>query len=216
MSEFVLVIANKAYSSWSMRPWLTMVHFAIPFSEIVIPLRQADTAQRIAHHSPSGKVPVLQHGAHVVWESIAILEYLAEQRPNEALWPRDPAARALARAVSAEMHAGFQALRAHMPMNVRAQKPGHGRTPEVEKDIDRITSLWRLCRERWGDGGPFLFGRFCNADAMYAPVVGRFTTYGVPLDPDAQAYCEAILALPAVRRWYDEAKDEPWRIAEYE
>ncbi len=174
MSEFTLVIGNKNYSSWSLRPWLAMKMAGVTFEEIVIPLRRPDTAAAIARHSPAGKVPVLKHGARVVWESIAILEYLAEMLPNERLWPADVAARAHARAVSAEMHAGFQALRSHMPMNVRASKAGRGMNGDVGKDIARINAIWRDCRGQFGSEGPFLFGRFCNADAMWAPVVTRF------------------------------------------
>jgi glutathione S-transferase len=171
MSTYTLVIGNKNYSSWSLRPWLAMKMAGASFQEIVIPLRQQTTAADIARHSPAGKVPVLHDGEITVWESIAILEYLSEAMPEARLWPKDQEARAVARAVSAEMHAGFVALRTHMPMNIRASKPGRGRTPEVEMDIRRIVTLWEDCRARFGEGGPFLFGGFSNADAMYAPVV---------------------------------------------
>ena len=146
------------------------------FQEVIIPLRETDTAQRMTAHSPAGKVPVLHDGEITVWESAAILEYLAEAIPEARLWPEDREARAVARAVSAEMHAGFVALRTSMPMNIRVSKPGRGRTPDVDKDINRIVAIWEDCRARFGEGGPFLFGRFSNADAMYAPVVTRFKT----------------------------------------
>ncbi|MFO1155023.1 MAG: glutathione S-transferase family protein [Rhodospirillales bacterium] len=212
MSEFVLVIGNKNYSSWSLRPWLAMKMAGLVFEEIVIPLHQPETATSIARHSPAGKVPVLKHGARVIWESIAILEYLAELLPNEHLWPADIAARAHARVVCAEMHAGFQALRSNLPMYVRASKTGRAMKPEVAKDIARITAIWHDCRARFGSQDPFLFGRFSNADAMWAPVVTRFATYGVTLDDESQIYCRAILALPPMREWYAAARAEPWSI----
>lgn len=216
MHNLTLVIANKAYSSWSLRPWLALKQAGAVFSEVVIPLRLPETAQAIARWSPAGKVPVLRHGATTVWESIAIIEYVAELFPRAGLWPTDPAARAHARTLSAEMHSGFVPLRSNMQMNVRRQLPGRGRTPEVEKDIARITAMWRDCRARFGRGGPFLFGAFSNADAMYAPVVTRFQTYAVDLDDESRAYVDAVLALPAMRAWYADAAAEPWTIAEYE
>lgn len=214
MSDYTLVIGNKAYSSWSLRPWLAMRMAGVTFTEIVIPLRRPETAAAIRAHSPAGKVPVLKHGTRVIWDSLAILEYLAEMLPGAPLWPADVAARALARAVAAEMHAGFQALRTHMPMNVRARKPGRGMTAAVAADIERIAAIWRDCRAHYGGGGPFLFGQFTHADAMYAPVVTRFETYGVALDPALAGYCRAILDLAPMREWYAAAAAEPWRIAE--
>jgi glutathione S-transferase len=214
MSGFTLVIGNKNYSSWSLRPWLAMKMAGVEFAEVVIPLRRDATATEIARHSPGGKVPALRHGELVVWESIAILEFIAEAFPEARLWPRQREARAVARAVSAEMHAGFVALRTHMPMNIRGSKSGRGRTPEVEKDIRRIVAIWEDCRARFGAGGPFLFGAFGNADAMYAPVVTRFNTYGVALEGLARAYADAILALPPMREWFAAAAAEFWTIAE--
>lgn len=214
MSGFTLVIGNKNYSSWSLRPWLAMKMAGVEFAEVVIPLRRDATATEIARHSPGGKVPALRHGELVVWESIAILEFIAEVFPEARLWPRQREARAVARAVSAEMHAGFVALRTHMPMNIRGSKSGRGRTPEVEKDIRRIVAIWEDCRARFGAGGPFLFGDFGNADAMYAPVVTRFNTYGVALEGLARAYADAILALPPMREWFAAAAAEFWTIAE--
>ncbi len=216
MDSFTLVIANKAYSSWSMRAWLALKLTGAPFAEIVIPLRQAGTAAEIAKYSPSGKLPALRHGGVTVWDSLAILEYLAELFPEAAMWPQDRAARALARSVSAEMHSGFQALRTQMPMNLRAIRPLRSRSPEADRDIDRLTALWRDCRSRSEANGPFLFGPFCNADAVFAPVVTRFQTYSVEMDPICRAYADAILAWPAVREWYAAAAAEPWLIPEYE
>ncbi len=216
MSGLILVIANKAYSSWSLRPWLALKQAGAAFTEVVIPLRQPETAAAIARWSPAGRVPVLRHGDVTVWESIAVLEYIAEVFPEAYLWPADPAARAHARTLAAEMHSGFLPLRTHMNMNIRRQRPGHGRTPEVDKDIARITAMWRDCRARFGAGGPFLFGAFTNADAMYAPVVTRFKTYGVSLDSECQAYADAVLDLPAMRTWYADAEREPWTIAAFE
>jgi glutathione S-transferase len=216
MSDFVLVIANKAYSSWSLRAWLAMKLTGAPFEEILIPLDLPSTAAEIARHSPSGLVPVLRHGRRTVWESIAIIEYLAELFPDAGLWPADTKARATARAVSAEMHAGFRALRANMPMNVRASHPGRGQTREVLADIARITALWSFCRDRYGAGGDYLFGGVSAADAMFAPVCTRFRTYAVALETDAQAYCDAVFAWPAMVEWLDRAAAEPWRIEKYE
>jgi glutathione S-transferase len=211
-----LIIANKAYSSWSMRPWLAMKANGLNFRETVIGLDQPDTAAKIKAFSAAGKVPVLQHGDITVWESLAILDYLAEIFPDKAWWPADRHARAFARAVATEMHGGFQSLRQAMPMNVRKVFPPVAGTEAVDADIARVTSIWRECRDRFGKDGPFLFGAFSNADAMYAPVVTRFKTYGVKLDETCHAYSEAVLNHPAVREWYISAAGEPWVIAKYE
>jgi len=216
MAGYTLVIGNKNYSSWSLRPWLLMRHAGIAFNEVRIPLRQPDTAARIREYSPTGRVPVLRAGALTVWDSLAIAEFLAERYPERVLWPKDANARAIARSASAEMHSGFQALRGRMPMHCRARLPGVGRNPEVLADIARITSLWRDCRARYGADGPFLFGGFSIADAMFAPVVLRFLTYEVELDAVCGSYCAATLALPSLRQWLDEALAETEVIAEYE
>ena len=217
MAEFTLVIGNRNYSSWSLRGWLMVKIAGIDFDEIVVPLDRPETRAAIARHSPSGRVPVLLHGAVAVWESLAIAEYLNDIRPDAGLWPASLAARAHARAISAEMHAGFAELRTHMPMDIRASRPGIGMTPEVRSDIDRITGLWRDCRRRFVKGTSkddgFLFGTISAADAMYAPVVTRFRTYGVKLDADADTYCNAVLACPAMAEWAEAAKREPWSIA---
>jgi len=215
-NELHLLIGNKNYSSWSLRPWLALRVAKIPFRETVVPLYVDGSAERLRALSGIAKVPVLEHGDRVVWESIAILEYVAELFPDRMLWPSEPGARAVARAVSAEMHAGFGALRNNMNMNVRRSLPGRGRAPGVEEDIARILAIWHDCRTRFGAGGSFLFGQFSIADAMFAPVVTRFRTYGVELERESRAYSDAILALPAMQEWYDESAREPWTIERYE
>lgn len=216
-AALTLIIGNKAYSSWSLRPWLALKQTGQPFEETVIPLRQPDTRARIGAVSPSGTVPVLidrgAGGADVaVWDSLAVCEYVAERFPAARLWPDEAHARAVARSVAAEMHAGFAPLRTHMSMNLKERLPGTGRTPEVEANIARITALWTDARARFGGGGDFLFGRFSIADAMFAPVVTRFDTYGVDLPPVARAYADAVLALPAMREWIAAARAEPWTL----
>jgi glutathione S-transferase len=161
-------------------------------------------------------VPVLVHGERVVWDSLAIIEYLAELCPDAGLWPADADARATARSIAAEMHAGFTALRANMPMNLRKTLPGKGRGPGVAPDIERIGAIWRDARSRFGQGGAFLFGRYSAADAMYTPVAARFRTYGITLDPTCQAYADAVLAWPAFLAWQSAALEEPWIIPEDE
>lgn len=220
MADFTLVIGNKNYSSWSLRGWLMAKTAGIEFDEIVVPLDRPETLATIRKHSPSGRVPVLLHRGLAVWESLAIAEYLNDLKPEAGLWPPSAAARAHARAISCEMHAGFMDLRNNMPMNIRSSFPGKGMTPGVRADIERITGLWRDCRKRFAgafqkDDG-FLFGTFGAADAMFAPVVTRFKTYGVPLDSDADAYCTAVLAHPAMKEWVDAAEHEPWLIDAYE
>jgi glutathione S-transferase len=212
MADFTIYLGNKNYSSWSLRPWLVLKQTGVPFDEVVIPLYEASSKATIMKYSPSGTVPALRHGELVVWDSLAICEYLAESFSTFQLWPRDPDARAIARSVCAELHSGFQALRAHLPMNIRSSFPNRGVTPEVQAEINRITAIWRDCRKRFGEGGPFLFGGFTNADAMYAPVVSRFRTYRVELEEEAQAYADAVWALPALQEWLTAAKNEPMII----
>jgi len=202
-----LVIGNKNISSWSMRPWVAAVAFNIPFTEVRLLLDQPDTATNIANYSQAGRVPVLLAGEMTIWDSLAICEYLAEQFPDKHLWPQDVAARAMARSITAEMHSGFASLRNDMSMNIQAKLPGRGRTPGAQADIGRICEIWEECLARFGHH-EYLFGDFSIADAFYAPVVTRFKTYGVALAPALQAYCERVLAHPAVARWVREAMQE--------
>ncbi len=212
MSDLHLIIGNKNYSSWSLRPWLAMSVLGIPFRETVIPLDMADTAARIGEHSGAGRVPVLHDGGLTVWESLAILEYLAERFPQAGLWPAETRARAIARAIACEMHASFTALRNACPMNLRRPRKAIALDDAVQKDVARILEIWRQCRKSFGKGGAFLFGGFSAADAMYAPVVTRLDTYDIAVDDDARAYMEAIMSLPAFRQWKAAGAAEPWRI----
>lgn len=214
--SLIIVIGNKNYSSWSMRPWLALKKTGAPFEEVVIALDRPETRTEIFKHSPTGRIPTLKDGELVIWESLAICEYLAEKFPEAGLWPADPAARAVARAVSSEMHAGFSALRSNMPMNCRGNAPGKGRAPGVQEDVNRISAIWRDCRTRFGAGGAYLFGQFSIADAMFAPVVSRFVTYQVELDTDAKSYVNTIWADPAVAAWVESARREPWVIEKSE
>jgi glutathione S-transferase len=211
-----LVIANKAYSSWSLRPWILLAHFKIPFEEIVIPLDRPDTRERILRYAPTGKCPSLQDGAISMWESLAIVEYVAEKYPDKTIWPRGRAARAHARSLSSEMHAGFQALRQHCPTNFRRPVRKIALTEEVEADIARIEAAWAQARKSFGGAGPFLFGRFTAADAMFAPVVNRFQTYDVAVSKTTRDYMDAVMALPAWKAWIRDAEAEQWRIEKYE
>jgi glutathione S-transferase len=216
MSDYILVIGNKNYSSWSLRPWLAMRQAGLPFREVRIPLYTPESKAQIRSYSPSGKVPCLVDGALAVWDSLAICEYLAERHPQAKLWPADPYARAVARSISAEMHSGFQNLRSNMSMNCRKRFPGMGRTVEVAGEIERVQRSWGQAREKHGAGGPFLFGAFTIADAMYAPVVLRFRTYAVQLNPVCREYADAILALPAMQQWLADAEAETEVIAAFE
>jgi glutathione S-transferase len=206
----VLLIGNKNYSSWSLRPWIAMKVAAIPFEERVISLDAADFKARVHEISATGKVPALADGETHVWESLAILEYLAEKFPQAGLWPSEPRARAHARSIAAEMHAGFSALRSHFPMNVRRPVKPRAPTPEAASDIRRVEALWTDCRARFGGRGPFLFGAFGAVDAMYAPVVSRMHTYAITLGAPARAYMEAVMSLPAWAEWSAAAAKEPW------
>ncbi|MDM9582204.1 glutathione S-transferase family protein [Nostoc sp. GT001] len=209
MTQLTLVIGNKNYSSWSLRPWLAMKQFGLEFNEIRIPLyNHPDYSLKIRQYSSSGKVPVLLHDKQTVWDSLAICEYLAETFPTLQWWPKDKAARALARSISAEMHSGFQNLRQNMPMNCRTKYPGKGLEPGVQQDIDRITTIWQESRQKFGTTGNLLFGNFTIADAFFAPVVLRFITYDVELDHVSRNYVESVLALPEMQEWINTAKNE--------
>ncbi|MDX9860780.1 MAG: glutathione S-transferase family protein [Rhodospirillales bacterium] len=216
MPKCALVIGNKNYSSWSLRAWLVLKRTGVKFDEILVSLMRPETRADILVHSPSGKVPLLRYGDDRVWDSLAIAEYLAERFPAAGLWPADAGARAVARSVTAEMHAGFMALRRALPMNLRAHLAGRRWADDVEADIARIQEIWTTCRQRYGAGGPFLFGGFTIADAFYAPVVGRFHTYDVPLSAPCQAFADAVWQAPDMRAWVAAAAAEPQAIAEYE
>jgi glutathione S-transferase len=205
-----LIIGNKNYSSWSLRPWIAMKVAGIPFEEEVISLEAADFRQRVTKISPTGKVPALADGDIHVWESLSIRDYLAEKFPQARLWPADAAARAHARSVAAEMHASFVGLRRLCPMNMWRPPRPMTLTPEAAADVRRIDAIWSECRARFGSGGPFLFGAFGAADAMFAPVVSRFHTYEVAVSPACQTYMAAVMALPAFAEWRAAAMVEPW------
>jgi glutathione S-transferase len=211
-----LIIGNKNYSSWSFRPWIAMKVAGIAFDEEVISLDAKDFKARVTRISGTGKVPALADGNVEVWESLAILEYLAEKFPDARLWPADPAARAHARALAAEMHAGFVPLRRALPMNMWRPAIRRELAPDVQSNVRRIEAMWTDCRTRYGADGPFLFGHFGAADAMYAPVVSRFHTYDVEVNAVAGAYMAAVMALPAWGEWRAAALQEPWVLAEDE
>lgn len=205
MTAATLVIGNKNYSSWSLRPWLLLKHYQIPFSEIRVALYNDSTAAKLKKLSPSGKVPVLIAEDVTVWDSLAICEYIAERYPQFPCWPKDPRSRAVARSMSAEMHSGFQDLRSTFPMNIRKRSPWQGAPSAVLQDIERITELWKCCVDCPKTVGPWLFGEFGIVDAMFAPVVWRFVTYNVPLDETCKQYVATMLALPAMQEWVDAA-----------
>jgi glutathione S-transferase len=212
-TEYRLVIGNKAWSSWSLRPWLAMTRAGLAFTEINVRLRRPESKAAILAHSPSGLVPTLLDGDLAVWDSLAIMEYLAEAHPEARLWPQAGAAKAIARCVSAEMHSGFSALRQHCPMDLFARAPISVLPEQVDADVRRIVAVWRDCRSRFGKDGPFLFGRFTAADAMFAPVAARFRTYVPDLAPFGddgcgQAYVDAIFAMPEMDVWADGARAE--------
>ena len=208
----ILYVGNRNYSSWSLRGSLIVRQSGIACDEVVVPLDLPGTRERIAAVSPSGRVPVLHHHGRVVWDSLAIAELLHEERPEAGLWPRDAAQRALARSVSAEMHSSFMALRDAMPLDVRAENKAVARTAEIEEDIARIVAIWSDCRRKPGASGPYLFGTWSTADAMYAPVVSRFRTYGVELTGAARDYADAVWAWPEVVSLAAEAAREPWSL----
>jgi glutathione S-transferase len=214
-----LVIGNKNYSSWSMRPWILLRQAQIPFEEVQLKFDERDgglTVPGIEKYSKARKVPVLLIDADAVWDSLAICETVAEMFPDKHLWPETPEARRVARSACAEMHSGFRDMRSKMPMNIRTRYPGKGLTPESQRDIDRVVALWTECRERFGGSGHLLFGKFTVADAFFAPVVMRFHAYAVKVPRVAQEYCEAVQALAAVREWSDAARRETEFVAEDE
>ena len=209
-----LIIGNKNYSSWSQRPWIAMRHAGIAFEEELVALFEPGWRDTVLKYSPTGTVPCLVDGDLTVWESLAILDYLADKFPEKKLWPGDLKARGHARAISSEMHAGFAALRQHCPMNMRRDR-GKVRelTPQVQANVDRIDAIWSETRSRFGSGGPFLLGAFSNADAMYAPVVSRFDSYAIPVSAPSAAYMDAMMALPAWKEWEGAGRVEPMVMA---
>jgi len=216
MAQLKIIVGNKNFSSWSLRPWLVLEKCGVPFEEQVIALDQPDTAAQIARFSPSGRVPALLDGDLTIWDSLAIGEYLNEKFPAAQLWPQASAARAIARSVSAEMHSGFAALRTHCPMKIRGSEPMAQPREDVLADLKRIEELWSDARRRFGSGGPFLFGSFSIADAMFAPVVSRIRTYALPVSPSTRAYCDAVWALPGLQKWVTSARAETQVLARYE
>jgi glutathione S-transferase len=217
-----LLIGNRNYSSWSLRPWLVLAELGIPFEEEALSFNDPGFDAKVSRHSPAGRVPLLiDDDGTVVWDSLAIVEYLAERFPDRGVWPADARARAFARSICAEMHSGFTSLREGLPMNVTARLPGRGWSVRVQEDVDRITEIWRDARARFGGAGRFLFGPFSAADAFYAPVATRFVTYDVALSGPAAEYVAAIVSLPSMKRWTAAAAaerdfveiDEPYRVA---
>jgi glutathione S-transferase len=205
-----LIIGNKNYSSWSLRPWIAMKAAGIAFEEVLLPLYEPGSREQVLKYSPAGKVPVLVDGDMTIWESLAILEYLAEKFPGAGLWPSDIRARSHARVVSNEMHGGFQALRKACAMNMWLPAKPRPQPDDVMENVWRIDTLWSDCRARFGAAGDFLFGAFGAADAMYAPVVSRLHSYGLPVSATSRTYMNAVMALPAWREWHDAALKEPW------
>jgi glutathione S-transferase len=211
-----LIIGNKNYSSWSFRPWIALKAAGIAFDETVIPIYVAGSKDKFLSHSPVGKVPILIDGAVTVWESLAILEYIADKFPDAGLWPKDAALRAHARAIATEMHGGFQPLRKHLPMNMWRPVIKRPLTSEAAANVARLDAMWSECRSKYGSGGQFLFGSFGAADAMYAPVVSRLHTYDVTVSAASRAYMDAVMATPAWQEWYAAALKEEWLLAEDE
>ncbi len=212
MAQLTLVIGNKNYSSWSLRAWILMKHLGVEFEELVVPLDLPDSRDELDRHGPSGRVPVLHAGRLCVWDSLAICEYIAELTGKG--WPQPPEARAVARSVCAEMHSGFANLRALWPMNARARRRRTALTAALESDIERVDEIWNDCRHRFGAGGPWLFGaEYTIADAMYAPIVLRFNTYGARVSDTARWYMAAVLEDLALQEWLQAARSEPWIIA---
>ena len=215
---YTLLIGNKNYSSWSLRPWLALRAAGIPFAEKKLWLDTPEFAAQLQGLTPALRVPVLLDEGFAVWDSLAICEYVAERHPDAGLWPSDARARARARSLVAQMHSGFGQLRSTLPMNVEASLP-HVDASSAQADIDAVQALWRDTRVEFGGDGPFLFGRFCIADAFFAPVVSRFATYAIPAEGEARAYRDAVLALPAMQDWCRDARaeatfvaiDEPYR-----
>lgn len=210
MADLKLIIGNKNYSSWSLRPWLLMQQFDIPFEEELLQLGTPEFSQRTAEFSANGCVPVLLDGGRIIWDTLAIVEYLAELFPEKHLWPEDAEARAFARSAVAEMHSGFTDLRGKMPMNIRGSYDDFSSSDAVSANIARIFEIWQACRTRFGGGGDMLFGAFSAADAFYAPVIWRFRTYGVKAPDALTDYVDAMIGLPAMQEWKAAGEAETW------
>jgi glutathione S-transferase len=216
MSKPLLIVGNKNYSSWSLRPFMALAMADIPFDEKLIRFGEPRFGRAVRKISKAGQVPILVHNGVTIWETLAILEYLAETWPDRNLWPKNKAARAMARSVCAEMHSGFRHLRSACPMNLRRPISPVPLNEGILKDVTRIEDLWRQCRNAHGKGGPFLFGKFGIADAMFAPVVTRFDTFAIKVSDDTQHYMNAVLATPAFHDWKSAALKEKWVVAEDE
>ncbi|MDE2385058.1 MAG: glutathione S-transferase family protein [Alphaproteobacteria bacterium] len=216
MAKPILIIGNKNYSSWSLRPYMALAMAGIPFDEKLIHFGTPNFTAKVRRISATGLVPALQHGKLVVWDTLAILEYAAETWPGKNLWPKNKAARAMARALSAEMHAGFRTLRTLCPMNIRRTVKPVAMTAALKADVTRLEQAWAEARRLYGKGGPFLFGHFSNADAMFAPVVSRLQTYAIPVSKPTRVYMDAILATPAFTKWKEAALKEKWIVPEDE
>lgn len=211
--KLTLIIGNKNYSSWSLRPWLAMAARGVPFAEVLVPLGHPNTRQQVLQYSPTGLVPVLKFGSLVVWESLSIIEYVNDKHPEARLWPQDPEVRAIARSLASEVHAGFRALRTHLPMNLKRQAP-RDMSSACEADVMRFAGYVRQMRLEYAGNGAFLFGEFGAVDAMFAPICTRLRSYAVPLDRMTHEYVEAIYRLPAFQKWYQAALAEPWKMDE--
>jgi glutathione S-transferase len=214
--SLTLVIANKCYSSWSFRPWILMRHLGIPFEEVVVPLAEPSTRETLLRHTPSGKAPCLHDDDLTVWDSLSIIEYLADSHPQYAVWPTERRPRAMARSLAAEMHSGFMDLRALLPMNMRRKVQRRDLTAGALADAARLEQAFAEAREQFGRGGDFLFGDFSAADAMFAPIVNRLYVYDVTVTPMTRTYMDRMMALPAWQEWSGQASMEPWTIAKYE
>jgi len=217
MSDLKLIIGNKNYSSWSLRPWIALKQFGIEFEEELISFHDWDNFYaKISEYSGARRVPVLIHQDRSIWDSLSILEYLADMFPQHNMWPEDQGARGHARSICAEMHSGFNALRGALPMNLRRQIEIYPLKEDVKLDIARVIYVWREARSSFAHGGEFLYGAFSNADAMYAPIVSRLHTYGVPVDADIRGYMDAVLATDAFKEWQVEGLKETWTVEEDE
>ncbi len=218
MAKAELIVGNKNYSSWSLRPYMALKMAGVPFTDKLVRLLVPETPKVLAKYKATGKLPLLVHNGLVVWDTLAIIEYAAETWPSKNLWPRNMKSRARARSVSAEMHSSFGPLRNACPMNLRRERklPPGGVTPDIAKDVARIEAIWADCRKQFGKGGPFLFGKFSAADAMFAPVCARFETFAIPVSKTSQAYMDAVFATLAFQQWKSDAAKESWVIAEDE